>query len=144
MTNDELDALEKRARYKHTLFAEAYQPSHAMTFLECADTIASLRRQLAEKEAQLTAERERADKLAQEKYEWRSACMAHGDKANAAQAEARELREWADAMNTALDAFWNDPERPSLHRMRSETTSKICVLQEKHRTRIDAKLTEGA
>jgi hypothetical protein len=62
---------------------------------------------------------------------------------DAALAEARELREWADAMNTALDAFWNDPERPSLHRMRSETTSKICVLQEKHRTRIDAKLTDG-
>jgi chromosome segregation ATPase len=189
---DELDALEKRLRDigKYML---------SFTADEAADAIASLRRQLAEKEdetkalhdavrrerwraeaaesnlaslqSQLTAERERAEKA----EEWATECacnaeinrlrvetLERGDdvfkfraaaqeaineancRADAAQAEARELREWADAMNTALDAFWNDPERPSLHRMRSETTSKICVLQEKHRTRIDAKLTEGA
>jgi uncharacterized membrane protein YqiK len=182
---DELDALEKRLRGITTGLME-YAPKFCQkVMVNAADAIASLLRQLAEKEAKITslislhktaaaerdAERERAEKA----EEWATECacnaeinrlrvetLERGDdvfkfraaaqeaineancRADAAQAEARELREWADAMNTALDAFWNDPERPSLHRMRSETTSKICVLQEKHRTRIDAKLTEGA
>jgi hypothetical protein len=94
--------------------------------------------------SKLAVERERAERMREEEVT-ASICFDKVVKErDAALADARELREWADAMNTALDAFWNDPERPSLHRMRSETTSKICVLQEKHRTRIDAKLTEGA
>jgi chromosome segregation ATPase len=122
------------------------------------ETIRANAEEVCSLQSQLAAERERADSIAQESAEtlvqaekWEVSCGEQTRRLgtalverDAAQAEARELREWADAMNAALDAFWNDPERPSLHRMRSETTSKICVLQEKHRTRIDAKLTEGA
>lgn len=51
--------------------------------------------------------------------------------------DAAEVLRVLEGLNAAIDAFWNDPERPSIARMRSTTVQKISVAQDAARALVE-------
>lgn len=109
LVKDQLDAANAIDRL-------AYQAQGYCKDAKHAESVADELRRLLEKE------KERADKFM---WQVRDTCA----RAEAAETHSAALARALEELSAKVDAFWNDPERPSVHRMRSKSVHELSDAQ---------------
>ena len=126
------ERLEKRAAFWERYWTgRSLQDPDSGPIREAAALLRSLSLRVeAEKRAREEAERERREEELREDARLGAALA----RAESAEAHSAALARALEELSAKVDAFWNDPERPSVHRMRSKSVHELSDAQRRARS----------